>query len=302
MKYFTTLFLIGFVVLSNSLFAQMSFTPYLASEQLEKAKEEVIKKYTDPQLITVATLNGILTLPGLGDIPIAFTTENGDDKGKSSAWVYVFRSTAAPENIQAIVVAVTPFSTMPVNLSDMGIPLDFITKYVSNNNLENKSWINSNSVVDALTGSSQYKAFLASYPNAVPKYLNIGYANYPPLDANTPYWFVQVNAAETDSTIIIINGLNGSIVGVDDDSQLNRTIANYPNPANDFISFSIPNELIGKNIEVKLWDNNGSLLFENNMIINDVYTLDTKKLYSGNYNITFSNGITKTNSTFIINK
>lgn len=274
MKKIITL-LICLVALSTYSFAQ--FNPYLATDQVAAAREEAAKVLTDPKLVSLATLNG--SIPGV-PIPLAWDITDGANKGKSTAWVYIFNSETDPQNFQAIAVGVSMLGVMAFNLTTMGTNLGPLAQFSSTKSLDEVQWMNSDALVNALTGCEPYQTFKSTYPNGYPKYAVLGYSSLPNLDANTPYWAITMWDT-ADSLLILINALDGSIVNVNENSSF-ANISTYPNPSQDFVIISV-NSFTNDNYTVELFDLQGRNAIEKIQFNSETTKLDISKLLNGKY-------------------
>ncbi|MFH1052252.1 MAG: T9SS type A sorting domain-containing protein [bacterium] len=283
------------MVFSTYSFAQ---TPYLPTEQLEAARTEAAKVLTEPQLISLATING--TIPGLEvmgtPIPIAFDMADGAGKGKATGWVYFFNSSAEPQNIQAIAIGVVPLlGVLPFNLTALGSDLGALAEFTSPTSLDSKQWMNSDAMVPYLTASAPYTGFMSSYPTSGPKYVILGTAEHPNLEADIPYWFIMMQDP-ADSIWIAVNAMDGTVTGVGDDNINFLDINIYPNPAVDYTMVNFQSNSLIVPISVKIFDNLGNKVSEQQ--ISDNARLDLNKLVNGKYFIQVNIG--KENKAFPI--
>ncbi|MFC2130068.1 T9SS type A sorting domain-containing protein [Bacteroidota bacterium] len=300
MKKIFILIILSFFALSVTGYAQL--TPYFPAEHIETAKTEVEKNLTNPQLLSIVTVNG--TLPGLEfggtPIPIIFDMSDGDNKGKSSGWVYIFNSADEPDSIEAVVVGISLLGITPLNFKDLGVPLGLLADYVSDNTLDDETWINSPEMVDYLLASTQYQDFMNTYPEGVPQYISLGYADYESLDASTPYWFVTMHDV-SDSTLIVINALTGEITGVEENQILDSEIQIYPNPAQNYALLKLPAGFFKMDADIEIFDLEGRMLLHQSKV-NDSETIkiDLSDFSNGKYYIRYNiNGIVKTLSVVV---
>ncbi|ROL60933.1 T9SS C-terminal target domain-containing protein [Bacteroidetes/Chlorobi group bacterium ChocPot_Mid] len=269
-------------VIALSAYSYAQFNPYLASEQIVAARDEAAKVLTSPKLVSVATLNG--SIPGV-PIPLAWDITNGANKGKSTAWVYIFNSQAEPQNYQAIAVGVSMLGVMAFNLTSMGTNLGALGQFASDKSLDDVQWMNSDALVTALTSCEPYTNFKSAYPNGYPKYAVLGYADYPNLEANTPYWAITMWDT-SDSLLILINALNGSVVDVNEQSSV-ADISLYPNPSQDFVIIRNNSSDI---FTIKLFDIQGNLLSPNFESTEKQNRVDLGNLVNGKYFIHINYG------------
>lgn len=265
-------------VVALSVYSYAQFNPYLATDQLVAAKEEAAKVLTEPKLVSVATLNG--SIPGV-PIPLAWDITDGPNKGKSTAWVYIFNSQAEPQNFQAIAVGVSMLGVMAFNLTSMGTNLGALGEFVSSKSLDDVQWMNSDALVTALTSCEPYTNFKSAYPNGYPKYVVLGYADYPNLDADTPYWAITMWDT-SDSLLILINALNGSVVDVTEKTAV-ADVSLYPNPTSDFAIVTIKSASAFENITAQLFDLQGRNVSGIYTINSETTKLDLSRLINGNY-------------------
>ncbi len=285
------------IAFSTHIFAQ---TPYLPTEQLEAARTEAAKVLTEPQLISIATING--TIPGLEvmgtPIPIAFDMTDGASKGKATGWVYFFNSASEPQNIQAIAIGVTPFGVLPFNLTTLGSDLGALAEFASPNSLDAKQWMNSNAMIPYLTASSAYTGFISTYPNSKPKYIVLGYADYVKLDPDTPYWFVTMYDP-SDSLLIAVNALTGDVItNINENLSEVLNIAVYPNPAQDFAIVQLKSENPAEIFTVSIFNITGKKVIEDKSINGEFNKVDLRKLNNGKYFLHVNSG--KENKVFPI--
>jgi len=276
MRKLFTIMLFGVIISSSSIFAQF-FIPYFPTEHLEKAREEAGKVLTDPQLVSLATIKG--TIPGLEiagtPIPIDFDISDTESKGKSTAWIYIFNSTEQPDNFQAIAVAFSMVGVTPVNVTTMGLDLGSLAAFASSKSLDDVEWMNSSDMVGYLKASSPYTNFMNNYPNGITKYIVLGYADYANLDPDTPYWFVTMYDV-TDSLLIVINALDGTVTDINESQVDYNGIKVYPNPAIDIININLPESLLNSMNSIILFNNQGKEISrfkaENNILNLDKYS------------------------------
>jgi len=277
-----------FCLMAFSSIALAQFLPYLPTEQLAKAREEAASILTEPKLVAVATLTG--TLPGMELVgKIQFDNTDTDSKGKSTVWIYLFNNIAEPENIQAITIAWTMVGVMPVNVTQFVNNLSALTDIALTKSLDDVEWLNSNEMLPYLKSSVPYTNFMSSYPDGIPKYIVLGYADYANLDPDTPYWFVTMTD-ESDTLLIVVNALDGTVTDVNENSTDGTIISVYPNPAQDFAFVQIPERKISENYSIKLYDLLGNSMITEIKISSIQSKIDLRNLVTGKYSIHVNNG------------
>lgn len=268
--------------------AQLSFLPTLANELLSNARTEAAAKITNPQLLSIATING--TIPGLEiggqAIDLAFTTDDGADKGKASAWVFLFNSKDNPSQMVAMVTGMTMVGPLAIDPADYSVDISPLEEYVTDNVLDDFTWMNSDIMVDHLKASTEYTNFLATYPDAIPKMVALGFADAPNLNPTNPYWFVSMNAV-TDSLVIIIDALTGNVTDVSE--SITDGIIVYPNPAQNVINTVIPNAIINQNTKITILNNTGNKVKDISGFNLKNFQINLNGLSSGNYYLRLKN-------------
>jgi type IX secretion system substrate protein len=302
MKKFIILFTL---VVFCSVSAYSQFVPFFPSEQIDHARTQAESSLDNPQLVSIGALNG--TLPGLEfppgtPLPVNFYTDD-ENKGKSDAWVYVFNEIDDPENIQAFAIGnIAILGLQTVNLTDMGVPLGALVEYLSDTPLDGVQWINSDELVDKLTVSSLYIDFMEANQDAEIKMVVLGSADYEFLNPSTSYWFVGVGG-ETDSTVIIINALDGTVVSVEDSYSIRNNLQIYPNPGYEYTTITIPEDLIGNQLNAIVSDNSGSVIFSKEIYqYSQTFTIDFSNYVNGKYFIKISGNGKSITSQFVISK
>jgi len=262
--------------------AQLTFMPTLANELLSTARTEAAKKITNPQLLSVATING--TIPGLEiggqAIELTFNTDDGSDKGKASAWVFLFNSQDDPSKMVAMVTGMTMVGPLSIDPADYSVDISILETYMTDDILDGLSWINSDAMVDFLKASPEYTNFMATYPNAIPKMVALGFADAPDLTPHNPYWFVSMNA-ETDSLVIIIDALTGAVTDVNEVKSNGLTV--FPNPAQNIINTVLPNSLVNTDTKISIINITGKKVKDiDNINLNNLQ-INLNGLNPGNY-------------------
>ena len=277
-KYFTILIIIiitGF----GKLFSQL--TPYLVSEQLETARNKAAERITNPVHRASATFNGVIPGVNFGGSPISsvFYETNDENKGKARGWLYIFSTVEEPANLQVIFVANLPFGIQALNLGDLGIPLDFLSEFSNNKSLDAFEWINSNVMVDRLKSSPVYLDFASKNPNPISRYIMLSFAEFPGINPDNPYWFINVhNQDDTDSTYVIIDAVTGDPTDVIDFSKLTNIVV-FPNPTEGYINIDLGNLDMNFFEGIEIYDLKGNKILETRQDKN----INIINLVNGNY-------------------
>jgi hypothetical protein len=284
MKTIITSIILGLIALLSTTHAQL--IPYLPAEHIETARTEAEKTITDPQLLSIITINDAIPFQG-NPIPIAFDTGDSINRGKSSAWVYCFNTNENPEDFVAIAVGVIPTGPMafPIPTDDPSVNILF--EYVSTtHNLESVEWISSETMLDYLQESTEYQTFLSDNPDATVWLVSLGFGDIPGIDPLNPYWFITMKS-ETDTTLIIVDALEGDITNIEQNEKQNIAYT-YPNPTQDIINLKLSNRIFNKNAIYRIYDINGRELFSGR-IGNDseILKINVSNLNNGSYFIQY---------------
>jgi hypothetical protein len=112
---------------------------------------------------------------------------------------------------------------------------------------------------------------------------------------------IVVNQCGSDTLIkpVLVNG-----IGIDEHKSIYSAITVYPNPATNFVSFNLPNELFNSDATVSVIDLSGKQVITEHIqkTKSGLHTLNVSELPNGIYFITLNSANKNFNSKLIINK
>jgi PKD repeat protein len=112
---------------------------------------------------------------------------------------------------------------------------------------------------------------------------------------------IVVNQCGSDTLIkpVLVNG-----IGIEEQKSPNSAISVYPNPATNFVSFNVPNELFNVDATISVIDLSGKqvILEHIQKTKSGLHTLNVSELPNGIYFITLNSANKNYNSKLIINK
>jgi PKD repeat protein len=112
---------------------------------------------------------------------------------------------------------------------------------------------------------------------------------------------IVVNQCGSDTLIkpVLVNG-----IGIEEQKSPNSAITVYPNPATNFVSFNVPNELFNVDATISVIDLSGKQVISEHIqkTKSGLHTLNVSELPNGIYFITLNSANKNYNSKLIINK
>ncbi|MBM2813636.1 MAG: C-terminal target protein [Ignavibacteria bacterium] len=277
MKFLYSMLVLTIFIFYQSANAQLT-TPFKASEGLASAKTEAAKTISNPQLIFVGTMKGVLQgLP----VTISFDIDNGN----ANVWIYIFRSNTNPDSTQTIMV----LKIVLFNASQFPGNFDLFKQFGidKNTNLEPFTWIDSDKPGAEVKKNSKYTTFVAAHPNYDQMFFGLFQNSYrPELIKGQPYWGISVvdkNLAQNCAVHAVNKTVSClDVTGVEDEFHNVKIPTLYPNPASGIMTLELPIESMNKPLNASIYNYVGNKVTEI-MIENVTTNLNVEKLSPGCY-------------------
>lgn len=291
------------IAVSISAFSQIPFEKYRSNEGYSYALTEAEKELDSPELIGIATVTGDYSYQQL-----EFHLEFDETEGKSTAWLYIFRSSVEPDSAKSWIVIKPPLVGYMALLFDM-FDLSIYTSFFADEKIDIENCLNSKQMMDSIAKNENYAKIVAdtSWGLRVAG-LGVG-ANDLVFEKGKPFWLATF-ANETDRMNCYVHGETGeticmtfaSVETLDNDSQILQV---YPNPSSGRISVTLPETHQGEIISYRIYSING-IMFQSayNIEINTKeIAIECPALSQGLYFIVIQSNNNKYSGTFyIINK
>ncbi len=305
MNYKITLFFALILVFFTETNAQ-TLLQFKSKEGLTFANTEAKKSSTNPKLRSIASISG--TFSGQ---TLTFDISNG----KSTIWVYVFQDGTNKDSIIAVPLLYVSVFTINNFVNAKSIITNFSVKdYLkflpsSLFTTPTSNWIESDQMCTDVIKQQSYISFIAKNPNEKPTLIGLGNNELnPALKMGDPYWTITIGTAGTKTS------LNCSVQAITRETSclaladVKEEFANnnpaFPNPANSFVYFSVPENFISDDSNLELYSNDGNKILENRIFKADGtnFNLPTGFLSNGTYYIKVGNSKLNFVQKFVVNR
>jgi hypothetical protein len=135
------------------------------------AHDAAMRGILDPDIITVATING--TIPKISK-PLVFNMNNGTN----IAWAYIVRSINYPENSYSYILTKIPVTGFVTVASDAKLIFDKLP-FKPDKSMINIDFHDSDQLYYYLFGNSFFKTYMAANPDAVLESVCLGGSSLP---------------------------------------------------------------------------------------------------------------------------
>jgi len=231
------------------------FTTFKASEGLSTAQSlanAVGGNFTNMEVFIVGTASQTF-----GPVTVAFDLSSG----KSTAWLYLFRSKENKDSVKAYGVVKVPF----LGFQAMEIPYGDIVGMIPfqpDATLKDVTFIDSDAMMTAIRNNSVYKAAATADQSIKLSYCAVAVNPLPIYTVGDPYW-AAIFTTQHEKVQCVLNSKTGSLdcfsqeVSVNE-SVDNLTISAFPNPASSVIFITIPKNIQSAEYTFGLFDQSGN--------------------------------------------
>lgn len=286
------------LLISATAHAQFSVPTYEPSQCLSTAKAS-ISGVTDAEVIGIVAVG--LDIP-LGTTSLSLAMSSKD--GKSAAWVYVVRSASKDTTVLVPLIRVL-FSCSPPPLpAGTEIPSDGLTDGIGTLPLPDK-FTQGAALITALKKSPKFTAFSTAYPDSSASLavLTSAIESVPGLfDIGKFYWILNWSASgQPDpgqgafSGLLCVNNIaTGETVCLDSadftsvsEYTRDERFALAPNPAGDVAVLTLPQSLVGSNVDLEIVSVTGATtpLAHRRFVESPAMVIDVANLVTGMYSL-----------------
>ncbi len=259
--------------------AQLKLT---AKEGEPKARALAETDIQKPELLIVGTITG--KIPGFN-----LTIDFDESKGKSTAWVYLYKSKVDDSTkAYAVFKTILGLFAMQIKLGDLLSNLPFNPE----TSFENVEWIDSDKMMEDIRDNVKYQDFLDVFPET---FFRMGAILNDPMSGRT-VWGVTFENKDSLRLNCVVDAVSEESICELGTGDIQETIYKgeisiYPNPARELAVLTIPNKYISSKAELRVYNSLGTLIYNlNNLNINSdgQIALSVDNLHSGVYTLVYS--------------
>lgn len=269
---------ISFLLFTNLTSNAIELESYTAKEGYASALNfvQMDMSFIKPELLAVGTANTEIDVAGtINQVGMEMTD------GKSKGWSYAFIDRQTGDTVM---IGVAKFFGI-YQSQDITDQISGFFPDPNSKKLEN-DWIDSDALVDAISGNTAYQNYIQSNPTAEPSTVTL-LNNYDVsfLKKEYPYWTTYFG--EPSTFICYTDAVTGetncdAVSSVKQVESISNSFA--PNPANNFINIKIDNNN-GKFDTMKIVDLFGNIVYQSNNANNS--QIDITNLANGSYTIMY---------------